>query len=102
LLESPITHEYIDAFAKGMFFSYEDITTQPAQLRILSSHRAEVILTEGRYHQIKRMFGRFRNKVIALHRLSIGGLQLDNKLLSGQSRRLTEGELKIVKPKISD
>ncbi len=102
LLEKPVTHEYIDAFAQGMFFSYEDITTQPAELRILSSHRAEVILTEGRYHQIKRMFGRFRNKVIALHRRSIGGLQLDGQLPLGQSRRLTEGELKIVKPKISD
>ena len=102
LLEKPVTAKYIDAFAKGMYFSYENIITQSVQLSILSPYQTEVILTEGKYHQIKRMFGRFRNKVIGLHRTSIGGLELDSKLSSGQSRHLTENELKKIKPHLSD
>jgi 16S rRNA pseudouridine516 synthase len=102
LLEKTVTDIYIDAFAKGMYFSYENIITQSVQLSILSPYQTEVILTEGKYHQIKRMFGRFRNKVIGLHRTSIGGLELDGKLSSGQSRHLTENELKKIKPHLSD
>ena len=92
-LEKPLAERYIDAFSQGMYFDYEDITTQPAQLTIISSHVGEVCLTEGRYHQIKRMFGRFQNKVLQLHRLSIGNLVLDPKLLPGQSRELHQGEV---------
>ena len=87
-LESPLTSEYVDAFALGMYFAYEKITTQPAKLRIISPYQAEVVLTEGRYHQIKRMFGRFQNKVVALHRQSIGQLSLDESLNCGESRVL--------------
>jgi 16S rRNA pseudouridine516 synthase len=85
-LQNPLTHEYIHAFDKGMYFSYENITTKPVTLKILSSHQAEVILTEGRYHQIKRMFARFNNPVTALHRTSIGSYVLDNNLIAGESK----------------
>ncbi len=92
-LEDPVTTDYISAFSQGMYFSYEDITTQPAKLSIISPYQAQVILTEGRYHQIKRMFGRFRNKVVALHRDSIGQLSLDETLNIGESRLLTPVEV---------
>jgi 16S rRNA pseudouridine516 synthase len=69
-----------------MYFAYEDITTKPVKLNILSKYNAEVFLTEGRYHQIKRMFGRFDNPVIALHRTSIGPYFLDEKLPVGASK----------------
>ena len=59
---------------------------------ILSEFEAEVILVEGKYHQIKRMFGRFQNKVIKLHRHAIGAIQLDPNLQPGESRELTEIE----------
>ncbi|MGL1958038.1 MAG: pseudouridine synthase [Colwellia sp.] len=85
-LKNPLTAEYIDAFAQGMYFDYEKITTQPVKLTILSTYQAEVILTEGRYHQIKRMFGRFRNPVMALHRIAIGSFVLDNTLKVGESK----------------
>ena len=78
---------------QGMYFGYEDITTQPAKLSILSDYVAEVILTEGRYHQIKRMFGRFRNPVVALHRMAIGQLILDRQLAAGENRVLTSVEV---------
>jgi 16S rRNA pseudouridine516 synthase len=85
-LKNPLHHDYINAFAKGMYFAYEDITTKPVKLNILSQYHAEVFLTEGRYHQIKRMFGRFDNPVIALHRTSIGPYILDEKLPVGESK----------------
>ncbi|MBW3516471.1 16S rRNA pseudouridine(516) synthase [Shewanella sp. NKUCC01_JLK] len=92
-LANPLTEEYIAAFAEGMYFSFEDIMTQPAKLVILADHVAEVTLKEGKYHQIKRMFGRFRNPVVGLHRLSIGDIVLDEALASGESRMLTAAEV---------
>ena len=92
-LENALTPDYIEAFAKGMYFPYENITTKPAILHIVSLFEAQVSLTEGRYHQIKRMFGRFRNPVIALHRYSIGRLRLDESLKDGESRVLNVSEV---------
>lgn len=92
-LEKPLDERYISAFSQGMYFNYEGIITQPVQLKIISSHVGEVHLTEGRYHQIKRMFGRFQNEVLELHRLSIGGLNLDPQLSPGESRELQQGEV---------
>lgn len=92
-LEDVIEPHYVEAFAEGMYFAFEDLTTRPARLRILGEHLAEVYLTEGRYHQVKRMFGRFDNQVTSLHRFAIGGLHLDEALLPGQSRALSADEL---------
>ncbi len=92
-LEDPITPDYITAFAEGMYFPYEDITTRPAELKIVGERVAEVSLVEGRYHQIKRMFGRFRNRVVGLHRYAIGGLPLGGELAEGQSRDLLSSEV---------
>ncbi|MEH6518256.1 MAG: 16S rRNA pseudouridine(516) synthase [Halioglobus sp.] len=95
-LEHPIGSEYAHAFSQGMYFAYEGITTRPAQLRIIDAHTAEVCLVEGRYHQIKRMFGHFDNPVLQLHRIAIGDLELDRQLLPGQSRNLSETEVRDV------
>lgn len=96
-LKNPITaqnrQEYVDAFAAGMHFPFEDITTLPAKLEILERNIARVTLSEGRYHQIKRMFGRFRNPVIGLHRIKIGRVLLDSALDPGQSRALSAMEV---------
>ena len=92
-LEKPLTEEYPPAFAQGMYFAYEGITTRPARLEILSEYVARVHLEEGRYHQIKRMFGRFRNPVLKLHRIAIGPIRLDSSLAPGESRLLTDEEL---------
>lgn len=87
-LQNPLSNEYIEAFAKGMYFAFENITTEPARLKIIAPYQAEVILMEGRYHQIKRMFGRFNNPVIALHRTAIGDYVLNDSLQVGQSKLL--------------
>ena len=96
-LANPLSEDYIKAFEQGMYFDYEDITTKPARLELISEYVADVYLTEGRYHQIKRMFGRFRNPVVKLHRISIGGLSLDDHLLAGESRLLTPFEVESMK-----
>ncbi len=93
-VQNPLTPDYVKAFSDGMYFDYEGITTRPARLEILDERLARVTLVEGRYHQIKRMFGRFRNPVLALHRTAIGNLPLDPALAPGQSRELTPAELK--------
>jgi 16S rRNA pseudouridine516 synthase len=91
------TSETIDpgavaAFAAGFYFHTEDLTTRPAQLEILKERLARVTLHEGRYHQIKRMFHRINNRVISLHRESIGALRLPADLPPGQWRPLTAEE----------
>ncbi len=92
-LKNRLTDEYVAAFWQGMYFGYEGITTLPAELTIKNAHQAEVKLMEGKYHQIKRMFGRFQNPVIALHRSSIGDITLDPNLDVGGSRQLTAQEV---------
>ena len=95
--EHPITAEYADVFARGLYFAYEDLTTLPAELQILAAHEARLTLHEGRYHQVKRMFGYFRNRVIDLHRESIGALHL-GELPCGAWRTLTVQEVRQLQP----
>lgn len=95
-LANKLDISYIDAFANGMYFEFEDITTQPAKLKIIDDYRADVWLTEGKYHQIKRMFGRFQNPVTALHRLSVGEITLDESLGLGEFRTLNQEEISSV------
>ena len=92
-VEQPLSKKYIDAFERGLYFKYENITTRPAQLKILSEFVAEIDLVEGRYHQIKRMFGQFDNKVLGIHRFAVGSLELRSELRAGQSRSLLPTEL---------
>jgi len=89
-----LTQEMVEAFAVGMHFAYEDITTLPARLEILDDTLARVTLVEGRYHQIKRMFGRFRNPVLTLHRVRIGAVTLPADLAEGRSCALDAQELR--------
>ncbi|HAN27535.1 MAG TPA: pseudouridine synthase [Haliea salexigens] len=88
----PLTEQYITVFRAGIYFAHENITTLPAQLEILSKYRCRLSLVEGKYHQVKRMFGYFENKVLSLHRVSVGPVSL-GKLQPGASRRLTALEL---------
>jgi 16S rRNA pseudouridine516 synthase len=91
-----ITSEYVEKFEAGLYFRFENLTTQPAQLQILSNTIAELTIYEGRYHQIKRMFGFFQNEVIGLHRLSMGAIALDARLQAGEYRDLSAAEIAAV------
>lgn len=74
--ERVIGSDCVAAFSRGIYLDFEGLTTRPAALTVLAAQTAEVALTEGRYHQIKRMFGRFNNKVLSIHRLAIGPYEL--------------------------
>ncbi|MAY42544.1 MULTISPECIES: pseudouridine synthase [unclassified Neptuniibacter] len=89
----PIPEDAVDKFAQGMMLINDKVRTKPAELRITASNEAEVILTEGRYHQVKRMFGAIGNKVEELHRASIGNIHLDEDLELGEYRFLTDQEI---------
>ena len=91
----------IDPMVAGEFEKGVDIGggdhTLPASLEILENGenpRVSVVICEGMYHQIKRMFERFGYQVIYLKREQIGGLPLDPALPQGECRELTEEELR--------
>lgn len=91
--DDPIHPDATSVFAKGIYFRFENLTTRPAHLQILSPTSARLTLCEGRYHQVKRMFGYFNNKVIRLHRESMGEISLDPDLPPGDYRALTKAEV---------
>ncbi|GAB3097364.1 pseudouridine synthase [Lysobacter terrae] len=75
-------------FASGtLLLEAETTPLAPAQLEVVAPRKARLTLTEGRYHQVRRMFAAVGNHVDALHRSRIGGLDLDD-LPSGQWRVL--------------
>jgi 16S rRNA pseudouridine516 synthase len=90
----PISAETAAIFQQGIYFAFEDLTTRPAELTILSPHEAILSIHEGRYHQVKRMFHAVGNKVLSLHRESIGPLALDPNLAPGEYRALTSDEIR--------
>lgn len=89
-LARPVTQADIGAFAAGMAFPYEGITTRPAGLEPLPGCRARVTLVEGRYHQVRRMFARCGNRVLALHREAIGPWWLPDDLAAGDVRPVSD------------
>ena len=91
LVEGELEEKDIDAFASGMDLG--DFTAQPAKLTILGPSLAEVVISEGKFHQVKRMFSAVGHEVLELHRRSFGPLELDPALAEGQWRELTKEEL---------
>lgn len=95
-----ITEEIVEAFRTGVNV-HNEYTTLPSRLTVIAEEEdgdvGQVILREGMYHQIKRMFLSFRLKVTELHRIRMGKLELDPKLEPGQCRPLTEEELALLR-----
>ena len=98
LVDGPITEQMERDFAQGIRIGPDQ--TLPASLKKLSSCErgdwGEVILREGLYHQIKRMFGVYGLKVLELKRVKMGRLPLDPTLKEGECRELTPEELRLV------
>lgn len=94
-----ITGEIIEAFRTGVNV-HNEYTTLPSKLTLVSSEEdgdwGKVILREGMYHQIKRMFLSFGLKVVELHRIRMGRLDLDERLEPGQCRPLTAEEVALL------
>ena len=72
--------------------------TAPAKITVKEDRRDGIItITEGKYHQIKRMFAAVGNEVVKLERITFGGLELDLTLARGEWRELTENEIEILR-----
>lgn len=86
----------IDKFEQGVWLDGEKTITRPASLEITFSNECRLGLSEGRYHQVKRMFAAVNNHVETLHRQSVGNIELDPGLEQGEYRPLTPGEVESV------
>lgn len=89
----PIAETTASQFLAGVQLHGESNLTLPAQLTQIDTHNALLSIQEGKYHQVKRMFAALGNKVVQLHRLSIGNIQLDADLAPSQYRPLTSDEI---------
>lgn len=88
-IEKPLTEKDLEIFQSGMFFEYENRKTNPVMVRNLSASTIEMTLTDGMYHQIRRMLARRQNKALAIHRVSIGDIVLPDDLMPGEVRALS-------------
>ena len=95
-LDIEVTKEMVDGFKSGV--KLNDGVCKEASLEITGEKTAIVTITEGRYHQIKRMFGCFGAKVVKLNRIMVGSLYLPKDLKIGKVREASKEELdKIMK-----
>ena len=92
-LADPVETHYAQACTEGILLRGEKTPTKPAKLEILDDYNVNLTLSEGRYHQVKRMFAALGNKVIGLHRWKIGDVVLDESLQEGEFRPLTPEEI---------
>lgn len=91
-LAAPLVNDAEARLAEGLMLRGETKPTLPAALARLAPDRVRITLGEGRYHQVRRMFGALDNRVTTLHRERIGGLELDPTMEPGTWRRLREEE----------
>ena len=92
-LADPVESHYMQACEEGILLRGEKEPTKPAKLEILDDYNVNLTISEGRYHQVKRMFAALGNKVTALHRWKIGAIELDENLTEGEFRALSETEI---------
>ena len=99
-VNGPLTSEHIQKFKDGIVF-LDGTTCKPAQLEILSSSptesHASITISEGKFHQVKKMFLSIGVKVTSLKRVQFGDFTLDPELSEGQFRSLNPEELELIK-----
>lgn len=91
-LDGALKQEYVESFREGFDIGLK-VNTKPAILEIIGENKAYITITEGKYHQVKRMFKHFGLNVTFLKRLKMGPLILDDSLEPGEYRVLTEEEI---------
>lgn len=96
-LARPLSGTEGAVFASGrLMLEGEDKPLAPAELEVLSDTEALLSVTEGRYHQVRRMFAAVGNHVEALHRERLGGLVLPEGLAAGEWRLLARDEIDLI------
>ncbi|MDO5359513.1 MAG: pseudouridine synthase [Jeotgalicoccus sp.] len=91
-LRDEVTEKDIKQLETGI--ELKEFTTKPAKAELLSPHEVSLSITEGKFHQVKRMFIALGNEVVKLKRTNFATLELDGALAEGEYRRLTEEEIK--------
>lgn len=92
-LADPVEAFYTQQLAEGILLRGEKEPCLPAKMEILDDYNVNLTISEGRYHQVKRMFAALGNKVEALHRWRIGDIVLDESLEEGEYRGLSDEEI---------
>ncbi|MEE9310558.1 MAG: 16S rRNA pseudouridine(516) synthase RsuA [Cocleimonas sp.] len=94
-LDSPIDEKQIRILKEGVQLKKEKKRSLPADIEIIEDKIIKMTISEGKYHQVKRMMAAVGNHVVKLHRESIAHIVLDESLEEGQWRELTEAETAI-------
>lgn len=101
-IDGLVTEDDIEAFKHGVTLD-DGYTTKPAELVILTANEAdkqseiELTITEGKFHQVKRMFEAVGKRVTFLMRIKMGPLSLDESLSPGEYRELDDDEIAALK-----
>ena len=90
----PLSDSDIEKLSYGI--KLDDAECKPAKVEVLSDNEINLTITEGMFHQVKRMLKAVDNEVLYLKRLSMGELKLDENLEEGTYRRLTDEEIKMI------
>nr|WP_166258328.1 pseudouridine synthase [Marinobacter salicampi] len=96
-LAEPLTPEASHHLENGVRLRDEDRPTAPARAELRGPRTVDLTITEGRYHQVRRMLAAVGNHVESLHRLRIGDIYLDSSLAPGQFRPLSDHEINSVR-----
>ena len=95
-ISNPLSAEHIELLEKGITIDGPELC-KPAEVEILNDHLIHLTITEGKFHQVKRMMIACDSEVTFLKRLTMGPLRLDETLETGDYRPLTEDEIALLK-----
>ena len=93
--QEPITDDALQQLRDGVQLHNEKDLTRPAIAERLGNYGLRLSISEGKYHQVKRMLAAVDNKVVELHREQIAGIKLGEDLAAGEYRPLTAAEIKL-------
>jgi 16S rRNA pseudouridine516 synthase len=97
-LKHPLDETQVRKLLAGVVLDDDPKPVRAATCEVVASHHLRLTLTEGKYHQVKRMVAAVSNRVEALHRSRIGGLVLPDDLGPGQWRWLSQADLARITP----
>jgi len=92
-LSFDLDNHYIEELESGVTLE-DGLKTKPSKIKMFNKKEGSIIITEGKYHEIRRMFAYCHNNVEELKRISFGSIKLDTNLKPGEYRLLTEDEIK--------
>ena len=96
-VKHPLDARQVSRLLAGVVLDDDPAPVRAAACEAVAEHQLRLTLTEGKYHQVKRMLAAVGNRVETLHRSKIGGLRLPDDLAPGQWRWLSEADLSLIK-----